>query len=140
MRFSISSSAFEAALQRHITNTPINEPTKSPIINPNILTPRFCFYLIYPDNRKEHTLSVVGLISIVLSLFILDTLRQGTHQTALHIAPLEFHHREDLPQPPSLVATVLSRSTFDWTEVSLSPLPVIAVIEFAFQCLSPEDI
>jgi hypothetical protein len=56
----------------------------------------------------------------------------------LHIAPLEFHHREDLPRPPSLVATVLSRSTFDWTEVSLSPLPVIAVIEFAFQCLSPE--
>jgi hypothetical protein len=53
---------------------------------------------------------------------------------------LEFHHREDLPQPPSLVATVLSRSTFDLTEVSLSPLPVIAVIEFAFQCLSPEDL
>jgi hypothetical protein len=58
----------------------------------------------------------------------------------LHLAPLEFHHREDLPRPPSLVATVLSRSTFDLTEVSLSPLPVIAVIEFAFQCLSPEDI
>lgn len=55
-------------------------------------------------------------------------------------ASLEFHHREDLPQPPSLVATVLSRSTFDLTEVSLSHLPVIAVIEFAFQCLSPEDI
>lgn len=58
----------------------------------------------------------------------------------LHIAPLEFHHREDLPQPPSLVATVLSRSTFDLTEVSLSPLPIIAVIEIAFQCLSPEDL
>ena len=55
------------------------------------------------------------------------------------IASLEFHHRGDLPQPPSLVATVLSRSTFDLTEVSLSPLPVIAVIEFAFQSLSPED-
>ncbi|MGN0455783.1 MAG: hypothetical protein ACI4F2_02885, partial [Acutalibacteraceae bacterium] len=53
---------------------------------------------------------------------------------------LEFHHREDLPQPPSLVATVLSRSTFDLAEVSLSHLPVIALIEFAFQCLSPEDI
>ena len=52
------------------------------------------------------------------------------------IASLEFHHRGDLPQPPSLVTTVLSRSTFDWTEVSLSPLPVIAFIEFAFQCLS----
>lgn len=54
------------------------------------------------------------------------------------LTSLEFHHREDLPQPPSLVATVLSRSTFDLTEVSLSPLPVIALIEFAFQCLSLE--
>lgn len=54
------------------------------------------------------------------------------------IASLEFHHRGDLPQPPSLLATVLSRSSCDWTEVSLSPLPVIAVIEFAFQCLNPE--
>jgi hypothetical protein len=76
--------------------------------------------------------------AILLSLFILDTLLQGTHQTALHKTSLEFHHRGDLPQPPSLVATVLSRSTFDLTEVSLSPLPVIAVIEFAFQCLNPE--
>ena len=58
----------------------------------------------------------------------------------MHIAPLEFHHHEDLPRPPSLVATVLSRSTFDLTEVSLSPLPVIAFIEFAFQCLNPEDL
>ena len=58
----------------------------------------------------------------------------------MHKAPLEFHHREDLPRPPYLVATVLSRSTFDLTEVSLSPLPVIAFIEFAFQCLSPEDL
>ena len=73
-------------------------------------------------------------------VFILDTPQSGTHQTALHIAPLEFHHREDLPRPPSLVATVLSRSTFDLTEVSLYHLPVIALIEFAFQCLSPEDI
>ena len=78
---------------------------------------------------------------IPLSLFILYTLRQGTHKTAIaFIASLEFHHREDLPQPPSLVATVLSRSTFDLTEVSLSLLHVIAVIEFAFQCLSPEDL
>ena len=89
-------------------------------------------------------LSAVSVISIVLdssnfhaillSLFILDALRQGTHQTAIaFIASLEFHHREDLPQPPSLLATVLSRSSCDWTEVSLSLLPVIAVIEFAFQ-------
>ena len=78
--------------------------------------------------------------AILLSLFILDTLRQGTHQTVMHFTPLEFHHREDLPQPPSLLATVLSRSSCDWTEVSLSTLPVIAVIEFAFQCLSPVDL
>lgn len=73
-------------------------------------------------------------------VFILNIPQLGTHQTAIaFIASLEFHHREDLPQPPSLLATVLSRSSCDWTEVSLSPLPVIAVIEFAFQCLSPED-
>ena len=91
-----------------------------------------CLISIVLGSSKFHT--------ILLSLFILNALRQGTHQTALHIAPLEFHHREDLPRPPSLVATVLSRSTFDLTEVSLSPLPIIAVIEIAFQCLSPEDL
>ena len=73
-------------------------------------------------------------------VFILDTPQSGTRQTVMHLTSLEFHHRGDLPQPPSLVATVLSRSTFDLTEVSLSPLPIIAVIEFTFQCLSPEDI
>ena len=73
-------------------------------------------------------------------VFILNIPQTGTRQTVMHLTSLEFHHREDLPQPPSLVATVLSRSTFDLTEVSLYHLPVIALIEFAFQCLSPEDI
>ena len=73
-------------------------------------------------------------------VFILNIPQPGTRQTVMHLTSLEFHHREDLPQPPSLVATVLSRSTFDLTEVSLYHLPVIALIEFAFQCLSPEDI
>lgn len=73
-------------------------------------------------------------------VFILNIPQPGTRQTVMHLTSLEFHHREDLPQPPSLLATVLSRSSCDWTEVSLSPLPVIALIEFAFQCLSPEDI
>ena len=73
-------------------------------------------------------------------VFILNIPQPGTHQTVMHLTTLEFHHREDLPRPPSLVATVLSRSTFDLTEVSLSLLPVIAVIEFAFQCLNPEDL
>ena len=130
--------------------TPIKAPTKRPIINPNILTPSFSNFLLNTPTAENKKSSAVGIISIVLgsskfhtillSLFILNALRQGTHQTALHIAPLEFHHREDLPRPPSLVATVLSRSTFDLTEVSLYHLPVIALIEFAFQCLSPEDI
>lgn len=71
-------------------------------------------------------------------VFILNIPQPGTRQTVMHLTSLEFHHREDLPQPPSLVATVLSRSTFDLTEVSLYHLLVIALIEFAFQCLSPE--
>ena len=73
-------------------------------------------------------------------VFILNIPQPGTRQTVMHLTSLEFHHREDLPQPPSLVAMVLSRSTFDLTEVSLYHLPVIALIEFAIQCLSPEDI
>jgi hypothetical protein len=83
-------------------------------ISPNMKPPCFDWYLSSITPNREHI------------------------KRLLHLAPLEFHHRGDLPQPPSLVATVLSRSTFDLTEVSLSPLPVIAVIEFAFQCLSPE--
>ena len=78
--------------------------------------------------------------ALLLLVFILNIPQLGTHQTVMHLTSLEFHHREDLTQPPSLLATVLSRSSCDWTEVSLSLLPVIAVIEFAFQCLSPEDI
>ena len=85
-------------------------------ISPNMKPPCFDWYLSSITPNREHI------------------------KRLLHLAPLEFHHREDLPQPPSLVATVLSRSTFDLTEVSLSHLPVIAVIEFAFQCLSPEDL
>ena len=119
------------------------------IINSNILTPSFSDFLLNTPTAENKKSSAVGIISIVLDssnfhaillpLFILYTLRQGTHQTAIaFIASLGFHHREDLPRPPSLVTTVLSRSTFDWTEVSLSPLPVIAVIEFAFQCLNLE--
>lgn len=38
-----------------------------------------------------------------------------------------FTPTEDLSEPPSLAATVLSRSACDWTEVSLSLLPVIAL-------------
>lgn len=89
-------------------------------------------------------ISIVGItINIKLSVYRYLSLMPCDKEhikRLLHIAPLEFHHREDLPQPPSLVATVLSRSTFDLTEVSLSLLPVIAFIECAFQCLSPEDI
>ena len=73
-------------------------------------------------------------------VFILNSPQPGTHQTVMHLTPLEFHHREDLPQPPSLLAAILYRSSCDWTEVSLSLLPVIAVIEFAFQRLSPKEL
>lgn len=42
----ICSSAFAAALHRHITQTPIKAPTKRPIINFNILTPSFSNFLL----------------------------------------------------------------------------------------------
>lgn len=89
-----------------------------------------CCLSIVLDSSVFHT--------IQLSLFILDFLRQGTHQTVVHTTSLESHHPEDLPEPPSYVATVLSRSTFDRTEVSLSPLPVIAFFVFALQSQSPK--
>lgn len=73
-----------------------------------------CCLSIVLDSSVFHT--------IRLSLFILDFLRQGTHQTVVHTTSLESHHPEDLPEPPSYAATVLSRSTFDRTEVSLSHL------------------
>ena len=64
---------------------------------------------------------------IKLLVFILNLPKQkGTYPPAMHLASLEFHHREDLPRAPSLVMTVLSRSTWDGTQVSLSILPVNA--------------
>ena len=178
--FSISSSAFDATVHKHITATPMNAPINKPIIKPIILiSPIYNYILLRQATAMQSTAAACCLISIVLQgglhtqhrcrhiglnicktsnvsllrhwdfseyetallwlVFILNIPQQGTHQTVMHLTSLEFHHRGDLPQPPSLVATVLSRSTFDLTEVSLSPLPVIAFIEFAFQCLSPED-
>ena len=129
-------------------HTPIKAPTKRPIINPNILTPSFSNFLLNTPTAENKKSSAVGIKSIVLdssvfhtirlSLFILDFLRQGTHQTVVHTTSLESHHPEDLPEPPSYAATVLSRSTFDRTEVSLSHLPVIALFVFALQSQSPK--
>lgn len=84
----------------------------------------------------------IGALNIELPCFIViypryPTIREQIKRL-LHIASLESHHPEDLPEPPSYVATVLSRSTFDRTEVSLSPLPVIAFFVFALQSQSPE--
>ena len=42
------------------------------------------------------------------------------------LTPREFHPSDGLPEPPSLPATVLSRSDCDWTGVSLSSLWVMA--------------
>ena len=52
----------------------------------------------------------------------------------------EFHPSVVLTKPPSLPATVLSRSDCDWTEVSLMPLPVMAFGEDALHRRSPEYI
>ena len=64
---------------------------KRPIINPNILTPSFSNFLLNTPTAENKKSSAVGIKSIVLdssnfhaillSLFILDALRQGTHQT-----------------------------------------------------------
>lgn len=58
----------------------------------------------------------------------------GTHPPAMHFASLEFHHSQDLCEAPSLAATAhgtlfvpLQRSACDWTQVSLLPLPVMAL-------------
>ena len=48
-----------------------------------------CCLSIVLDSSVFHT--------IRLSLFILDFLRQGTHQTVVHTTSLESHHPEDLP-------------------------------------------
>ena len=52
---------------------------------------------------------------------------QGSRQTvSSELTPREFHPSDGLPEPPSLPATVLSRSDCDWTGVSLSSLWVMA--------------
>ena len=62
-----------------------------------------------------------------LLVFILNLPKQkGTYPSAMHLASLESHHREDLPRAPSLFVTVFSRSTWDGTQVSLCFLPVNA--------------
>lgn len=74
----------------------------------------YCFLRIIYVNYQILVLS--------LSLWIGQTTNQGWLALSL-----EFHHPEVLSGLPSLVATVLSRSTFDWTEVSLSLLSFIAI-------------
>lgn len=48
---------------------------------------------------------------LLLSVFFHDAPNKGTHSPVMHLTSLEFHHSEDLPEPLSFVATVLSRST-----------------------------
>ena len=51
----------------------------------------------------------------------------GSRQTvSSELTPREFHPSDGLPEPPSLPATVFSRSGCDWTGVSLSSLWVMA--------------
>lgn len=48
---------------------------------------------------------------LVLFVFVHDAPNKGTHPPVMHLTSLEFHHSEDLSEPLSFVATVLSRST-----------------------------
>ena len=48
---------------------------------------------------------------LLLSVFVHDAPNKGTHPPVMHLTSLEFHHSEDLSEPLSFVATVLSRST-----------------------------
>ena len=51
----------------------------------------------------------------------------GSRQTvSSELTPREFHPTDGLPEPPSLPATVLSRSDCDWTGVPLFSLWVMA--------------
>ena len=63
---------------------------------------------------------------LVLSVFVHDAPNKGTHPPVMHLTSLESHHSQDLSEPLSFVATVLSRSACDWTQVSLMLLPVMA--------------
>ena len=54
----------------------------------------------------------------------------GSRQTvSSELTPREFHPSDGLPEPPSLPATVLSRSDCDWTGVPLFSLWVMAKSE-----------
>lgn len=48
---------------------------------------------------------------LVLFVFVHDAPNKGTHPSVMHLTSLESHHSEDLSEPLSFVATVLSRST-----------------------------
>ena len=70
---------------------------------------------------------------LVLSVFVHDAPNKGTHPPVMHLTSLESHHSRDLREAPSLAATAhgtlfvpLQRSAYDWTQVSLMLLPVMA--------------
>ena len=71
-------------------------------------------------------------------VFILNIPQLGTHQTAIaFIASLEFHHREDLPQPPSLLATsseliTLFSPCFDKSRLGRSIAPPLPKKQICF--------
>lgn len=86
-----------------------------------------CCLSIVLDSSEFHT--------IRLSLFILDFLRQGTHQTVVHTTSLESHHPEDLPEPPSYVATsseliMLCSPCFDKSRLGRSIAPPLPKKQF----------
>lgn len=86
-----------------------------------------CCLSIVLDSSVFHT--------IRLSLFILDFLRQGTHQTVVHTTSLESHHPEDLSEPPSYVATsseliMLCSPCFDKSRLGRSIAPPLPKKQF----------
>lgn len=123
-------------------HTPINAPIKSPIVKPIISTPHFINVFIYnttaenknalccPCNINRLWIALIFTLSYCRYLSSMPCDKEH-NKRLLHIAPLEFHHREDLPQPPSLVATsseqiTLGSPCFDKSRLGRSiapPLP-----------------
>lgn len=78
--------------------------------------------------RREGEAPPLRVVLCDFILFVLDARMIGHLQNGGCWPPHgNLTPTEDLSEPPSLAATVLSRSACDWTEVSLSLLPVIAL-------------
>ena len=126
MYFTVSVSAFFPKQEGNTAEVVLKKYVPSLSVSPDALH-RSLFTLDNLGEAYDTTETTALLFTVLFLLSVTVTISRQTVSSEL--TPREFHPSDGLPEPPSLPATVLSRSDCDWTGVPLFSLWVMAKSE-----------